>query len=48
MVATRPRRWSWPWGGSAALKDNPNFKPVGPDDDWRIRDGMEYLDAYFA
>ncbi len=29
-------------------EDNLNFKPVEPDDDWRIRDGMDYLDDYFA
>lgn len=29
-------------------EDNLNFKPVGPDDDWRIRDGMDHLDGYFA
>ncbi|MEV5033975.1 bacteriophage abortive infection AbiH family protein [Sphingobium sp. LMC3-1-1.1] len=29
-------------------EDKLNFKPVGPDDDWRIRDGMDYLDDYFT
>jgi hypothetical protein len=29
-------------------EDNLNFEPVGPDDDWRIRDGMDYLDDYFT
>lgn len=29
-------------------EDSLNFDPVGPDDDWRVRDGIEYLDDYFA
>ena len=29
-------------------EDSLNFKPVGPDDDWRVRDGVEHLDDYFA
>lgn len=29
-------------------EDSLNFNPVGSDDDWRVRDGIEYLDDYFA
>lgn len=29
-------------------EDSLNFKPDGPDDDWRVRDGIEYIDEYFA
>lgn len=29
-------------------EDSLNFEPVGPDDDWRIRDGMSYLDDFFV
>jgi hypothetical protein len=29
-------------------EDSLNFEPVGPDDDWRVRDGIEHLDDFFA
>lgn len=35
-------------GWERSPEDNLNCEPMGPDDDWRIRDGMDYLDDYFA
>ncbi|WP_326522934.1 bacteriophage abortive infection AbiH family protein [Sphingomonas sp.] len=35
-------------GWSRAPEDSLNFGPVGPDDDWRVRDGIEYIDQFFA
>lgn len=29
-------------------EDSLNFEPMGPDDDWRIRDGIDYIDDFFA
>ncbi len=29
-------------------EDSLNFEPDGPDSDWRVRDGIEHLDAFFA
>ncbi|MEO9598911.1 bacteriophage abortive infection AbiH family protein [Parasphingorhabdus sp.] len=29
-------------------EDSLNFKPEGPDDDWRVREGIEHIDDYFA
>lgn len=31
-----------------APEDSLNFKPDGPDDDWRVRNGIEYIDQFFA
>lgn len=28
-------------------EDSLNFEPDGPDSDWRVRDGIEHLDAFF-
>lgn len=35
-------------GWERAPEDSMNFKPDGPDDDWRVRDGIEYIDQFFA
>jgi len=35
-------------GGERRPEDSLNFKPIGPDNDWRIRNGMDHLDDYFA
>jgi hypothetical protein len=35
-------------GWERAPEDKLHFEPAGPDDDWRIRDGMDHLDGYFA
>jgi len=29
-------------------EDSLNFKPDGPDDDWRVRAGIEHIDDFFA
>jgi len=29
-------------------EDSPNFQPNGPDDDWRVRQGIEHIDDFFA
>ncbi len=29
-------------------EDSLNFAPVGPDEDWRVGDGIEYVDGYFS
>lgn len=35
-------------GWERTPEDSLNFGPVGPDDDWRVRYGIEHLDDYFA
>lgn len=34
-------------GWKRSPEDRLNIDPMGPDDDWRIRDGIDHLDAYF-
>lgn len=34
-------------GWERSPEDRLNAEPMGPDDDWRIRDGINHLDAYF-
>lgn len=35
-------------GWERAPEDSRNFGTEGPDDDWRIRDGISYVDDFFA
>lgn len=34
--------------GNEGPEDSRNFGSEGPDDDWRIRDGISYIDDLFA
>jgi hypothetical protein len=35
-------------GWERRAEDSLNFEPMGPDDDWRVREGIEHIDDFFA